>query len=84
MVGHQGHDRTAHHQAHDDTHDTNVVFYGLASARAGLHAYAGEWLRPIHLLRNLPAKSFDSRFGGLRFCHPLNSRVSSGAKLQKQ
>ena len=39
--------------------------------------------RPIHLLRDFPTKSFDSRFGGLRFCHPLNSRVSSGVELQR-
>ena len=40
-------------------------------------------VRPIHLLRDFPAKSFDSRFGGLRFCHPSNLRVSSGVKLQR-
>ena len=40
-------------------------------------------VRPIHLLRVCPTKSFDSRFGGLRFCHPLNLRVSSGVKLKK-
>ena len=27
-------------------------------------------IRPIHLLSGFPTKSFDSRFGGLRSCHP--------------
>ena len=62
-------------------HVVPLVNSGLSSS--SFHSPRVGSLRPIHLLRDYPTKSLDSRFGGLRFCHPLNLRVSSGVKLQK-